>query len=386
MRIKNKINKLLRNPRLFFYDSNLTPNFVKSILKTNKAIRNLPNMDMKVNINDNYVNRDNRDRDRDIVDIDMVKKIKGNIIKIAVSNSGFMKFPDKINDTHSPIRAILLIPEREIENISVLIKNLYSQIDFLPLREKELTICSYPDFISYENYIEILKRIDNNNKNRFFQYPNIFIYDLYPNLGKAIRYSNHRASVTQIFPSTCVYDGVFNTEEGEYILSSNTLFHELDYYIIPDSFLIKLRDVVDDYQLIYNERNFFTYHSLYDLSLYIRKIIQYNLPRDLNLFIPVISDSDYKPYLLNMNEKNCNFDILLTIDKSAIEFNNIKNHIQLCDELAKYTSELFVLESIFLKYQNLLVEPNQFKLSQFYKFASQDSFKFKVVYLWKKLI
>lgn len=360
MRLQKKIKKLFNNPKLFFNDSRFVPDFLKKpvpLLLNNSQKKPMDtNMDVKSNTQSLLELNEPKSSSNLIPKIDPIK-----IMDALMSGTGFLKFPDRNSDKHDNIRAILLFPKKEINYIKKILENLVYHVDFLPLRSNELMVCSYPDSISDEDYLNIACSIDNANKARFSKYPNIFIYDITDNLARAIRSINHEVTVTQVIPE------YYNQ------LPKNLKLINLDFYLIPSQLT----------SIPLNKRKVFQYQSNQVLLQYIRKIIQETIPRDLNLFLPVIAPIDYRPELINMNEGNTYFNILVKLKNKfhTIHANsNVSNHLHFCDEMALNTLELFVLEKVFLKYQNLLVNPTEENLAQFYKLASQDSLRFKVIY------
>ncbi|WP_165688487.1 hypothetical protein, partial [Rodentibacter trehalosifermentans] len=117
----------------------------------------------------------------------------------------------------------------------------------------------------------------------------------------------------------------------------------------------------------------------HEISILIRKILQETLPRELNLFFPVISSGKFIGDFLLEQSKNPYIDILIKLKNKNTAKGNV-SHKDMCMYLANSTIELYVRENIFLKYQNLLSEPTVDNIKDFYILSSGDSFRFEVFY------
>lgn len=332
MRIKKKIKKFFRNPILFFKDSRY---FQPVYLKIKKY---------------NFILLKNK---HDTIPIEN-KLLRPKIKKLDISPSGFIVFPE-MDAKKAHLRTMILLPERYNPIAEELIPLLHRHKDFLPLRDGELIIYCYDDYFSEIEPFHMLEKLNNANRDRLSNIRNIFILDDTENFSLSLYHCNHTINVIQIIPK----------QKNNKLVTSNVL----GYYLIHKDNINKLEEKPI--------RKTFIYDTTLNLSLYIRKVLQEILPRDINILLPVISSKD--DYRIDLfKEKNRNYDIKIYLSLSKIENNNIKYHSELCISMANLTNGLYVTEQVFLKYQNLLVNPTFDNLANFYLYASKDGLYFDV--------
>lgn len=341
MRVIKKFKKLLRNPKQFFKDAHV----INTLLPEQTKAKVVAKVDANIKT---------KTTESKIQTTQPIPSLKNNELKLLLSPSGFVTFPN-IQSKKPELKAIFIYPKRLKDVAHKITEKLYLHQDFLPLRENELVLGYYSDDISHYSIKEIMDKINNNNKERLSQYLNIFVYDENDHLASAIRYSNYRVTVTQIYHIN---------EKENYIYPNHDW---VDYYIYPKNEFNPQ-----------TKRKYFIYANEHELSLFIRKILQETLPREVNLLLPVISNTQFiAENLIEYSQKK--IDILLKMKPIRLPKQTI-NHQKMCRLMSQETIELFVKENVFLKYQHLLSQPNQESIAQFYILASQDSLRFGVIY------
>lgn len=355
MRIKKKLNKFTKNPSLFFSDSKFIPDFLKKKHPFTTSIKEETGQIAKEELKQKPLSIEAKPKANLLLSTSNPPKTNH---KIGISPSGFLTFP-KIESKKTKLQTIFLYPNRLKQKAEALIQEIYKHTDFLPMRENELITACYPDHISHTPLNELALKMNNDNKQRLSSYPNIFILDNTENLGITLHYSNHQLHIAQIF------DG----DNGSNFIT-DTISDILTYYLYPQDL---------ELNLIPSKRKLFSYSSDQELSVFIRKILQEIIPRDVNLLLPVIANNEYRPELLKLNIENSYNDIYAKVNKFTLP-NYIINHNQLCTLIAENTIELFVTESTFLRYQNLLSTPSLKTITDFYNLSSQDGLRFEIIY------
>ncbi|MBS7820933.1 hypothetical protein J7552_06490 [Wohlfahrtiimonas chitiniclastica] len=327
MRFKAKLKKLCRNPKLFVKDSKLCRNFIK---------------------------REQVVFDDTIEDI-KIKPVLKEINYLQFTTNGNIILPDIGIDQNSYLKTLILYSSDYLSLASEIINFCYEHEDFKPLRKNELIVYQYESFQEVNSYSDIVQMIDAKNKEKLAGYLNIIVIDENPVLAQALRCCH---------PDICV-TLITNNE--------NNLIHLIDFKLL-------------DYCIIYSDsptdinhnvgRNIYHTGKIKNIALYVRKVIQNTLRREIDLFIPIISDTEYKPELISLS----NHSSSIFVKVSEMPIVAVKNHSDLCRMFVDYMTELFVKETVYLKYQDVLEESSKENLIAFFLLATRDGMKIEVEY------
>lgn len=343
MRFKAKFKKLIRNPALFFKDSYFY-----------KLIRPKDNTNYKIDFFQNMTKSEERKIELEESSCNKEGINKNFMKSIEYTPSGNIIFPMVEHDKFTHLKTIFLYSDEFEELAQEIISKCFTNIDYKPLRKGELICCKYNSDLSEEGFIEILKKIDVKNKDRLSSYPNVFVLDKNTVIAQAIRYAN--ANII----SSAILVEVDNKHFGD-----DSFYGVLDNYIFYN----------ENYCLLNYLRNTYNSSSVTEIVVYIRKILQNNIPREIDLLVPVISDTSLIQNILELSDMK--EGVLINL-KKGINIKSVNNHIQLCEFLSKNISTLFVKESIYLKYQVLVESPTQENIRDFLVCSSKDGVKFNI--------
>ncbi|GGZ77681.1 hypothetical protein GCM10007161_06130 [Ignatzschineria indica] len=329
MRVKAKLRKLWRNPRQFFIDSKIGKYFLK------KEIPSFADSYDSLELNSDFRYQ-----------------------SLSFTTNGNVILPEERFEGRY-LRTLFLFNEKYSKQMSNIVRYCYLQTDFKPLREDELMLFSYDDSIGLNNYFDLLLKIDSKNKERLSSYLNIFVFDENLNFAVALRQCNPDVCVTFV-------------QLGGKCTDKSKVRIDPEYRLI-DYVIERIPETLDTYNK--NDRNTFYAQHFKEIGLFIRKIIQNQIPRERDIFLPIISDCTYKPDLIIKSDQD--LDVIIKLKDMPIE--KVKDHKELCIKIAEYVLELYVKESTYLKYQNLLEDVSLINIKKFLFLSTEDGLKFEVI-------
>ena len=267
-----------------------------------------------------------------------IKESFDNLKEVSVSESGFVHLPDVGN--YSEHRVIFLFDEKYKDFMLELKGNLLNlikkeRIHYLYVKEDRLT----------DMDISRMK-FNNETKKRLVNYSHLFVVLDNDRFSAMINHIYHNINVTYI-----------RIQDLELSINSN---------FTPNTFIFYQQEVKQDLVC----RNAFYARDVYEVSLYIKYLYDVYRKRAMDYLVPVISSVSFRPELLSSSS-----DVLVILNENYKFKAGCLTHREQMRYLAKNTEELFVKESVFIKYNQTLSIKDIFN---FYCLATYDNLKMEI--------